>query len=139
MLNFLINCLLYFLNFIGAVLMYAALFLYENEEDKFQNKIEEWWIRLSEKQIASRSKVAAFMQEVARLTGRGFDQLFGRRLFGIRVIPVSIYLSLASVFLVVLLTVPSSKYTPGATRQGAIGFVLFFLFLALVPAIYESK
>src|ERR1700694_5196508 len=98
-----INRLLFFLNFLGVVFICAALFLYEDEEGKFQNKVEEWWIKLSDKQRASRSRVAAFMQEVAQLTGRGFDRLLGRRLFSFRVIPISIYLSFASFFLLILI------------------------------------
>ena len=76
--SFLTNGLFFLLHLLGLVIICAYLFLYEDEEGKVQNKIEEWWIKLSDKQTASRSKVAAFMQEVARLTGSGFDRLFGR-------------------------------------------------------------
>src|SRR5258707_1142858 len=90
----LINRLFLVLHVFGVVLICAGLFLYEDEEGRFQNKVEEWWIALSDKQKASRSRIAAFMQEVARLTGSGFDRLFGQRLFSLRVVPVSIYLSI---------------------------------------------
>jgi hypothetical protein len=105
---------LFFLRVLGAVLICAGLFLYEDEEGRFQNKVEEWWIKLSDKQKAARSKVAAFMQEVARLTESGFDRLFGRRLFSLRVIPISIYLSFASAFLMVLIATSNaaSAYQP---------------------------
>jgi len=128
-----------FLRFLGAVLMYAGLFLYPDEEEKFQNKVQEWWRKLSEKQKVSRSAVAAFMQEVARLTGSGFDRLFGRRLFSLRVIPVSIYLSIASCFLLILLTVPRIKYTAGTSRQAAFGLFVYFLALALVPGFSKNR
>lgn len=133
------NWWLLFLNFLGVVLICAALFLYETEEGKFQNKVEEWWIKLSYKQQASRSKVAAFMQEVARLTGAGFDRLFGERLFSLRIVPVSIYLSFASFFLLALLILPFIKHPEGATRQGALGFLVYFSGLALVPAFFKNK
>jgi hypothetical protein len=64
---------LFFLHALGAVFICAGLSLYEDEEGRFQNKIEEWWVKRSDKQRESRSRVAAFMQEVTRLTGRGFS------------------------------------------------------------------
>jgi hypothetical protein len=130
---------LFFLRTLGIVLVCAGLFLYEDEEGKFQNKVEEWWIKLSDKQNTSRSRVAAFMQEVARLAGRGFDRLFGRSLFSLRVIPVSIYLSFASLFLLILLTVPRIKYSAGTSRQAAFGMLSSFLALGLVPAFFKNK
>lgn len=133
------NGLFLVLNFLGVVLICAGLFLYEDEEGKFQNKVEEWWISLSDKQKASRSRVAAFMQAVAQLTGKGFDRLFGRRLFSLRVIPISIYLSIASCFLLIVLTVPRIKFTAGTSRQAAFALFVYFLALALVPAFFKNK
>jgi hypothetical protein len=138
MFSFVINVTLYFLNFLGLLLICAGLFLYEDEEGKFQNKVDEWWIKLSDKQRLSRSRVAAFMQGIAQLTGRGFDRLLGRRLFSVRVVPVSIYLSFASFFLLVLI-LPHIKFPAGATRQGAFVMLLYFSALALMPAFLEDK
>jgi hypothetical protein len=137
--HFVTSGLFFLLHVLGAVIICACLFLYEEEEGKVQNKIEEWWIKLSDKQNASRSKAAAFMREVARLTGSGFDRLFGRSLFPLRVIPISIYLSFASLFLLILLTVPSVKYSVGTSRQGAFGLLFYFLALALVPAFSQNR
>jgi hypothetical protein len=137
--RFLTNGLFFLLHFLGLVIICAYLFLYEDEEGKVQNKIEEWWIKLSDKQNVSRSKVAAFMQEVARLTGSGFDLLFGRSLVPLRVVPISIYLSLASLFLLILLTVPGVKYSAGTSRQAAFGLLFYFIALALVPAFSQNK
>jgi hypothetical protein len=123
----------------GALLICAGLFLYEDEEGQFQNKVEQWWINLSDIQRASRSNVAAFMQEVARLTGKGFDQLFGQSLFSLRVVPVSIYLSLASPCLFLFIMLPHVKHDPSVTRQGTLSTFAFFLALALVPALFRNK
>jgi hypothetical protein len=130
---------LFFLRALGTVLICVGLLLYEDEEGKFQNKVEEWWIKLSDKQKASRSKVAAFMQGVAQLTGSGFDRLFGQHLFSLRVVPVSIYLSLASFFLLALLVVPSAKFTPGTSRHAAFFLFVYFLALGLVPGFFKNK
>src|SRR5579863_4989156 len=134
-----VDRLFFLLHILGVVLICAGLFLYEDEEGKFQNKIEEWWISLSDRQKASRSRVAAFMQAVARLTGIGFDRLFGQRLFSLRVIPVSVFLSFASFFLFIVLTFRYIKNPGETTRREAFVMFAFFLSLASVPAFFNNK
>lgn len=132
----------YPLQVLGVILI-CATFVDEGEERRIQSRISDGiasvWIRLDDAQLASRSRVAAFMQEVARLTGQGFDGLFGRELFSLRFIVISIYLSLASLFLFTFL-IFGRIHNPGtATRpQAFLGF-LFFLFLALVPTAWNGR
>lgn len=121
-----INRLFIVVHFLGVLFVCAGLFLYEDEEGNFQNRVEEWWIKLSDKQKESRSAVAGFMRQVARLTGNGFDRLFGHGLFSVRVIPVSIYLSLASVFLIIFIMFPRIKNTSAVHRQDALFWFVFF-------------
>jgi hypothetical protein len=85
-----VDAMFFFLRVLGLALICASLFLYEDEEGKFQNKIEEWWIKLRDQEKVSRSEALTFIRGVAELTGKGFDRLFGARLLSIRVIPVSI-------------------------------------------------
>jgi hypothetical protein len=136
--NLIISFLSYLLHLSGFVLVYASS-LYENEEGQIQSKIVEWWVRLDDKGLASRSRIAAFMQEVARLTGRGFDGLFGNSLLSLRFVAVSIYLSFASLFLFLIFAFPLAHDTGSATRLGAIRIFLFFIGLALVPAIVNGS
>ena len=124
----------YFLHLLGVVLMCAS-FLYEDEEGKIQSRVQEWWIKLDDKQSASRSRVAAFMQEVARLTAQGFDSLFGKRLLSLRFIVVSVYLSIASFFLFGLLTFSMIRNPGSLTRHGLFLSFLSFLTLASFPAL----
>lgn len=131
--------LLIVLHCLGWVLVCVGLFLSEDEENRFQNSIEQWWIRLDDAQIASRSRVASFMQGVASLTERGFNRLFGPRLFSLRVIPVSIYLSLASCFLLFVIVWPWMKYSGPATRHAAFLIFAYFVALALIPALTRSR
>ena len=134
-----VNILFTFLHAFGIVFFCAGLFLYEDEEQKFQNRIEQWWIKLDDKQKESRSRVASFMQEIARLTGKGFDKVFGPRLFSLRMIPISIFLSFASFLLLVLLMFPWLKQRPPTSPYGVFLFFVCFLALALVPALVENK
>src|SRR5579872_995736 len=131
--------LVYLLRLLGAVLIYVSVFTYEDEDRRIQDRVERWWIRLSDKQRESRSRVAAFMQEVARLTGEGLDGLFGRRLLSVRFVVVSIYLSLASFFLLILVIWGRIQKTGGVTRSGAFFWLLYFLALALGPAFIHNK
>jgi hypothetical protein len=133
------NLCLVLLHCLGGVLIYLGIFLYPDEENRFQNRIEQWWIRLDDIQKASRSKVAAFMQDVARLAERGFGRLFGIRLFSLRVIPVSIYLSLASVFLLIVIMWPWLTHSGPPTRHSALLIFAFFLGLALAPAFITNR
>ena len=128
-----------FLHSLGVVLIFAAFLLYEDEEGKFQSKVESWWIRLSDKQKVSRLRVASFMQEVAKLTGRGFDRLLGKSLFSLRLVPVSIYLSLSSVFILVVIMWPRINHPTNVTRHEAFLMFVYFLALALVPGFVRSK
>jgi hypothetical protein len=120
--------------------IFAALFFYEDEERRIQNKVEEWWIKLSDMQRASRSRAVAFMQEVARLTGHGFDSLMGERVLSLRFIFTSICFSIASIFLFGFLVLPFVPKAPaGTTTESAFLWFLFFVALPLVPAHTKSK
>lgn len=128
----------YFLQLLGFILI-GATFVYKDEQDRIQSTIENVWIRLDDTQLASRSRVASFMQEVARLAGEGFDGLFGRSLVSLRVIVISIYLSFASFFLFTFLIFGRIRNPGTVTRtQAFLGF-LFFLTLALIPAFWSGR
>jgi hypothetical protein len=80
----------------GILCLYAAVFLYEDEEAKIQNKLEDWWVSLADKQSITVSRHTTFMREVARLETQWFDRLLGSRLFSFRAICVSQWYALAS-------------------------------------------
>jgi hypothetical protein len=120
-----------------------ASLTYEDEEGRFQNKLQDWWITLDERRASSLSWSGSFIQAVARLTGNCLDRLFGKRLISPRSVAVSILLSIASFFLagsiILALSVapiPKSPNAPSATSA----FVLFLRFLAfaIIPAVSES-
>ncbi len=68
----------------GWLLVYAAAFLYEDEEGHVQNVLEKWWIEISEKRMAALSASTATLSTVAKVAGRGFDHIFGNRLISFR-------------------------------------------------------
>ena len=134
------DCAFAVIRALGVLFVCAALFLHENEEGQIQNKLEEWWIRLSDREKESRSWAVAFMQDVAQSTGRGFDRLLGKRLLSLRFVFISISFSLASIFLFVFILWPLAHNPPAnATRWEAFVFFVFFAWFASVPALTDSK
>jgi hypothetical protein len=85
---------------LGLLLILVSIVLYETEEGAIQNKLEEWWVVLSDTESRAIKKHAAFMAGVAALTGHLFDRLFGQKLFSFRSVGVSACFSLASLGLV---------------------------------------
>ncbi len=135
----LVACVLFLIHLSGAILIYSSLFLYEDEEKRFQNKIEEWWLRVVYTQATSQTRLKAFMQGVAGLTGKGFDVLFGKSFVSLRFIVISIYLSIASFFLFIVIFFPLAQHPGPATRHGAFFLMLLFLCLASVPAVLKDR
>src|SRR5438105_2084588 len=101
----------------GGVLIYASLFLYENEHGALQNRLEVWRVRLAEESRHVPGRQTAFMRGVARLTGAGFDRLFGARLLSWSAAATSVCVSLASLCLIgVLLGVEKGiLHSPGGS------------------------
>lgn len=130
---------------VGTSLVFLASLTYEDEEGRLQNKLEDWWIALDERRIASLSWVTSFVQAIARLTGRGLDRIFGKSLFSPRAVAVSTILSISSLFLTASISLeflPHSAHIPGAKgTPTALGAFISFLRIgafAMVPALSES-
>ena len=62
------------LNVLGLVLLYSAVFLYEDQEGRIQNRIVQWWVKVDDARITAHTRVSAFVEAVAGLTARGFDR-----------------------------------------------------------------
>jgi hypothetical protein len=78
-------------------MIYAALFLREEEEGQLENRLEQWWqkIRLLHTQATSRE--TAFLKVVAQITAAGFAKVFGERLLGPKAIAASVSYSMTAV------------------------------------------
>lgn len=131
------------LHALGWILICGAIFLwllYEDEEGRIHSKFQDWWIRLDDRRKASRSHMLPFIQEVAGSTRRWSDRLFGRRLFSLRFVFVSIYLSIASFFLLAAISLPLVPKRPASVSvQGALSLFIVVILFASVPALTDSK
>lgn len=131
--------LLRVLNIIGVLTVYVALFLHENEERQIQNRLEEWWVAIDTRRDRALSKSAAFVQGIARITGKGFDKIFGDDLMSIRTAGVSVCLSIASLLLVSLVTYIHSK--PKMANYPLafnIWWLFIYLCLGLTPVLIKN-
>lgn len=128
---------------LGGIAVYLASLTYEDEEERFQNKLEDWWLMLDEKRSVSLSWAVSSTRAIAELTGNWLDRLFGKRLLSPRSVVVSVILSGASLFLTasVLLAFPiaSVQKIPN-TPTAFSAFALFFHLsaFAMLPALSDS-
>lgn len=89
---------------LGILLISAGIFLYEDQEGKIQNRLEDLWIRADDLQHQALSKHVAMMRIIAGMMTTAFDWLFGKRLLSVDSVAVSYCFSIASVELVLALT-----------------------------------
>lgn len=126
----------------GIVLIYLAIFLYEDEEGRIQYRLEVWDRTVAVRGKAAQSAVAAFMGGVAGLTGRFFDRLFGTGLLSFRFVGVSICYSVASASLAAGVMGPIShainKHAVTPNSPLVVWFwALLFLGLGSIPALMD--
>jgi hypothetical protein len=80
----------------GALLLYVAFFLYEDEEAGIQNRLEQIWQKINALQSSAMSKEVAFLQGVTRTTSAILDRLLGHKLVSLQSISVSMAFSFSS-------------------------------------------
>ncbi len=126
---------------LGAILIYSALFLYKEEEGGLENRIEQWWQKIRDLHAHAISRETAFLKVVSRITSKGFDKLFGQRLFGPKAVAASMCYSQAAIFLVItIMYLSAGKYSPQKEIPRTAGLCLFFLFIgSLSPFIHRQS
>src|SRR5262245_61910959 len=86
----------------GALLLYIAFFLYEDEEARIQNRLEQIWKQIDTLHGTALTKEAVFVKGATRATSGLLDHLLGRKLLSLRFVAVSSAFSVASVSLVMM-------------------------------------
>jgi hypothetical protein len=81
----------------GVLLIYSSLFLYEPEEGKLQNVLEQWWVKIRDLHAHAMSRETAFLNVVVNVTADGFIRVFGKRLFGPKAVAASLCYSEAAI------------------------------------------
>ena len=111
----------------------------ENEEGQWQNRLEQWRDAVGRRKEIALSTSTAFTRGIAELASHFFDLLFGKRLFSIRGVGVSICYSLASVLLCLelLSLINPHKFGPILLQNWA--WLLFFAVLGSIPSIINTE
>lgn len=94
----------------GLFLVCAPQFLYEDEEGKIQNVLEDLWVKIDDNRNKLLSRHTVFMRVVAETTDSIFNRLFGKKLFSRRALFYLSFFSYASLFLSVSLFLLVTKY-----------------------------
>jgi hypothetical protein len=139
---------------VGTLALYARFFMYEDEEGRWQNRIEKLWVAIDDRARVTGSKTSAFFNSVAAVVTRIFDRMFGPRLLSFRFVGVSSCYSFAGLFLLGLLVLiimfaPSNPFglnpvpTDLAESLPLLKWLIFtvgavFLFLAVLPSLLSS-
>jgi hypothetical protein len=104
--------------------------LYETEEGAMQNRLEQWWVLLSDTGPRAIGRHTAFVAGVASLGAHLFDRFFGNKLFSARSIGVSACFSLACLGIVcspglsgLLSEIPGAPYFLVVVLLLAMGFL----------------
>lgn len=130
---------------LGLAMMGLASMMYEDEEGRlqsrikrFQGRVENWWIKVDDSRKASMPWVAQFVQAFANLVGRCLDRIFTKRLLSMRLVGISLLLSMASSLLSIIV-LPLILHSARLPSPGNAVFQFSrLLILTLLPAISES-
>lgn len=99
----------------GFVLIWLALFLYEDEEGHLQSKVEEWWVRIHDLQGRALSTQTAIIVQVARISNEALNRVFGNPLLSLRSLAISFCFVVASDSIFTLRLFLSTGEAGGAT------------------------
>lgn len=111
---------------VGLVALYVALFMYEDEEGRWQNRIDELWISVDDRARKVGNRTTALFNQVGRAVNLGLNRLFGEKLFSVRMVAVSTSLSIGAVMLFLLVVMPPSA------KERVFGGISVQLFLDLM-------
>jgi hypothetical protein len=92
---------------LGLGLCLAPVLLYRDEERKLQNRLVDWWVRVTEMGEGKASKQSAFARALAHQSLGVLEFIFGPRPLSLRVVLVSAVLSQAGIYLVLFAVVAS--------------------------------
>src|SRR5438132_7990868 len=114
--------------FVGSVLIYLAVFLYEDEQGRIQNTLEELWLKIDARRQSTASQHVSFMRAIALTVSIQLDRFLGPRLFSVQSIGVSICCSVVSAIVV------GHIFFLGKWSWRSVCFGFLFLILAALPS-----
>ena len=126
----------------GIFLIYLGAFLYEDEEKKINNKLEDIWLSLDDTSKGLSSKLRAFVKKVGNIIYSGLRALFGEKLLSLKTFLTSLLLSISSInFSFGFIGLLASPFNPDDlyfNLTNLIGFIgmIFVSILSLIGALH---
>src|SRR5688500_14363747 len=87
---------------IGVFLIISRVFLFEETQGKIQSRIETFWIQVDDFEKTAISKHVAFIKVVSKVISSGLDRIFGRALFSLQSLIVSVCYAVITCLIVLL-------------------------------------
>jgi hypothetical protein len=127
----------------GVAFVFISLFLYETQEGRLQNRLEELWVRVDDLSKTAMTKEQAVIQQTSQMLSKALDGLFGKKLLSLKSVATSFGLSTTSISIFILMLEPnwwsltisvisfSLSVAPGKLRYGTFIFVLGVYYIGL--------
>jgi hypothetical protein len=123
---------------LGGFFLYAACFLFEDEEGQWQNRLEALWVTIHDRARITDSTFTAIVSRVADAVGKLYDRIFGRRLISFRAVGVSVNLSLVAVSIMAMIGIHAQKPPDRLWVVLAVA-VLVSVLLTLLQSLYPNR
>lgn len=130
---------------IGCLTFYAALFMYEDEEGNWQNRLENLWVSIHDRAKVTNSLAVALFNTISQKLVNAFNWVFGSRLVSARSISASINLSIASGFFmgIMMIAIDVSLHHDDLhdlkSLVGLAPIALFCIGMAILPSLRKTK
>jgi len=79
---------------VGCFVLYIAIFMYADEKQRWQNRLENIWVGIDERSKKTDTVFTALVNRVSKGAVRVFDTIFGDRTFSLKLVSVSLNASL---------------------------------------------
>lgn len=133
----------------GCLCFYVAFCMYEDEQGKWQNRLDELWTEIYDRAKVTNSKTTALFNKVGEEITKFSTYVFGARLFSFRSVIASVDLSVACSSLVMLVAhftdyvwrTPPLGAMPDPVKQPSHTAISFFVYLlgGIFPAIVRKR
>lgn len=139
--------------FAGGLLIYTAFAMFPDEEGRLQNRLENLWIAVDDRQKSAVGRATLLFNRIASYVTRVYNRILGASLISIQMIGVSSASSIAAFFLFAalllffLLYLSLSKHAAVAPHFNSSLFLIgvvclvfgfFSLVFALVPSFFRN-
>jgi hypothetical protein len=78
---------------VSVLAFYMAFFLYEDQEGRWQNRLDGFWVSVHDRARVTQSSTVALFNRIADIVRRALVWLFGEKLFSVRAVCMSICIS----------------------------------------------